>query len=101
MARKTTTDPASRSDDDNPEWMAEDFAKAQPAAEVMPELIGEKATQELMRRGRGRPRKTDKKVNQTLRLDADVLDAYRQEGKGWQTRINEVLRQHKPHRRSR
>jgi uncharacterized protein (DUF4415 family) len=51
-----------------------------------------------MRRGRGRPRKPDKKVNQTLRLDADVLEAYRQEGKGWQTRINEVLRQHKPRR---
>jgi len=95
---KETTNPASRPDDDNPEWTEEDFAKAQPAAEVLPELIGEKATQELMRRGRGRPRKPDKKVNQTLRLDGDVLEAYRQEGKGWQTRINEVLRQHKPRR---
>lgn len=98
MAKKTTTDPASRPDDDNPEWMAEDFAKAQPAAAVLPALIGEKATQALMRRNRGRPRKLDKKVNQTLRLDADVLEAYRQEGKGWQRRINEVLRQHRPGR---
>ncbi len=96
MAKKTTDNPASRPDDDNPEWTTEDFAKARPAAEVLPELIGEKRTQELVHRSRGRPRKPDKKVNQTLRLDADVLEAYRQEGKGWQTRINEVLRQHKP-----
>jgi uncharacterized protein (DUF4415 family) len=35
-----------------------------------------------MRRSRGRPRKTDKKVNQTLRMDMDVLEAYPQAGKG-------------------
>ena len=47
-----------------------------------------------MRRSRGRPLKADKKVNETLRIDVDVLEAYRQEGKGWQTRINEMLREH-------
>ncbi|MGH7045286.1 MAG: BrnA antitoxin family protein [Stellaceae bacterium] len=73
-------------------------AKARPAAEVLTEFVGEKATQALMPRSRGRPQKPDKKVNQTLRLDPDVLEAYRQEGRGWQTRINEVLRQHKPRR---
>jgi uncharacterized protein (DUF4415 family) len=99
MAKKRVDDPASRPDDDNREWTEEDFAKARPASEVLLELIGEKATQELMRRGRGRPQKPVKKINQTLRLDADVVEAYRQEGKGWQTRINEVLRQHKPQRR--
>ena len=83
-------------DDDNPEWTREDMAKARPAAEVLPRLIGEKATQELLRRGRGRPPKEDRKVNQTLRIDPDVLDAYRQQGKGWQTRINQVLRDHMP-----
>jgi uncharacterized protein (DUF4415 family) len=92
-------DRVSRPDDDNPEWTKEDFAKARPAAEVLPEFIGREATQSLMRRSRGRPQKPVKKINQTLRLDADVVEAYRQEGKGWQTRINEVLRQHKPHRR--
>jgi uncharacterized protein (DUF4415 family) len=98
MAKQTLNDGASRPDEDNPEWTTEDFARARPAAEVLPEFIGEKATQELMRRSRGRPQKADKKVNQTLRMDADVLEAYRQEGKGWQTRINEVLRQHMPQR---
>jgi uncharacterized protein (DUF4415 family) len=98
MAKKTTNSPASRPDDDNPEWAKEDFAKARPASEVLPELIGEKAALALTRRGR--PPKPVKKINQTLRLDADVVEAYRQQGKGWQTRINDVLRQHKPPRRA-
>ena len=96
MAKRTTDSPASRPDDDNPEWTMEDFAAARPATEVLSEYIGEKATQTLIRRGRGRPQKPDKKINQTLRLDPDVVEAYRQEGKGWQSRINEVLRQHMP-----
>lgn len=87
---------ASRPDEDNPEWTAEDFARARPAAEVLPQYIGEAATQELLRRGPGRPVQDVRKVNQTLRLDADVLEAYRQEGKGWQTRMNEVLRKNMP-----
>jgi uncharacterized protein (DUF4415 family) len=96
MARKITRDPASRPDEDNPEWTKKDFARARPAADALPEFIGEKATQELMRRSRGRPPKADRKVNQTLRLDPDVLEAFRQEGSGWQTRINEVLRRYMP-----
>ena len=98
MANKTTKDAASRPDDDNPEWTKKDFARARPAAEVLPEFIGKNATQELMRRSRGRPPKADRKVNQTLRLDPDVLEAFRQEGSGWQARINEVLRENMPRR---
>ena len=85
-----------RPDDENPEWTREDMAKARPAAEVLPKFIGRKATQELLRRGRGRPRKEDRKISQTLRIDQDVLAAYRQEGKGWQTLINQVLRDNMP-----
>jgi len=98
MAKKTTNDQASRPDEDNPEWTKKDFARARPAADVLPEFIGEKATEELMRRSRGRPPKADRKVNQTLRLDPDVLEAFRQEGSGWQARINEVLRKYMPRR---
>ena len=95
MARKTA-DRASRPDEDNPEWTAEDVHLARPASEVLPRFIGAKATQELLRRGRGRPTMPDKKVNQTLRLDPDVLEAFRQQGSGWQARINAVLREHMP-----
>jgi uncharacterized protein (DUF4415 family) len=44
------------------------------------------------RRGRG-PQKTPTKVSTTLRLDREVLDYFRAQGPGYQTRINETLRQ--------
>jgi uncharacterized protein (DUF4415 family) len=88
-------DPASRPDDENPEWTREDFRKARPALEVFAEVFGPAAA-DMLRRGRGRPVKPDKKVNQTLRLDLDVLEAYRQTGPGWQARMNRVLREHMP-----
>jgi len=89
------TSPAARPDDENPEWTAQDFASARPALTMVAETFGPNAA-ETLKRGRGRPRKTTRKVNQTLRLDPDVLEAYRTEGNGWQARINEVLRQHMP-----
>lgn len=64
------------------------MAKGRPAAEVLPGRIDAKATEELFRRGRGCPPKTNRKVNETIRLDPDVLAAYQQTGRGWQTRIN-------------
>jgi uncharacterized protein (DUF4415 family) len=88
-------DRASRRDEDNPEWTSEDFRQARPAVEVFAEVFGPEAA-EMLRRGRGRPAKADRKVNQTLRLDADVLDAYRRSGPGWQALMNQVLREHMP-----
>jgi uncharacterized protein (DUF4415 family) len=41
---------------------------------------------------RGRPPLPSPKQAVNLRLDADVLAAYRKTGDGWQTRINEDLR---------
>ena len=79
MAKKID-DRASRPDEDNPEWTSDDFARARPASELLPRYIGRQATDELIRRGRGRPTKPDRKVNQTLRLDPDVVEAYRREG---------------------
>jgi uncharacterized protein (DUF4415 family) len=93
--RKRTDDAASRPDDESPEWTREEIRRARPTLEVIAEVFGAEAA-EAFRRGRGRPAKPDRKVNQTLRLDPDVLEAYRHEGSGWQTRINEVLREHMP-----
>jgi uncharacterized protein (DUF4415 family) len=86
----------SRPDEDNPEWTPADIAQARPAAEMLAKFAGADGTQELLRRSKGRRPKEDRKVNQTLRLDQDVLDAYRQGGRGWQTHMNEVLRQNMP-----
>ncbi|QRX80893.1 hypothetical protein [Glaciimonas sp. PAMC28666] len=36
--------------DDNPEWSAEDFAKARPAKDVLPELFGKKIAVEMLKR---------------------------------------------------
>ena len=86
-------------DDENPEITLEELRRARPATEVLPDLIGEKAAQELFRRGRGRPPNASKKVSTTVRLDPDILEAFQQQGKGWQTRINDVLREHMPKHR--
>lgn len=47
---------------------------------------------EPMSRG-GRPRKVDPKRPVSLRLSPDVLDHFRATGRGWQTRIDETLRE--------
>ena len=41
---------------------------------------------------RGRPAAATRKVSTTIRLDADVVAAFRREGQGWQTRVNAALR---------
>ena len=78
-------------DPDNPELTAEWFARARPAREVLPELIGAEAAAELLR-PRGRPVKPDRKVDVKLRIDPDVVQRLREGGKGWQTRANAILR---------
>ncbi|HEX7857526.1 MAG TPA: BrnA antitoxin family protein [Sphingobium sp.] len=41
---------------------------------------------------RGRPRSENAKQAVSLRLDADVLDWFKKDGTGWQTRMNDALR---------
>lgn len=41
----------------------------------------------------GRPLKIDKKISIHLRVDPDVCEAFRKTGRGWQSRMNAVLRQ--------
>jgi len=79
----------------NPEWTQDEISTARPALDVIADVFGA-AVAETVRRGRGRPAKADKKVNQTLRLDVDVLEAYRRNGPGWQALMNQVLRDHMP-----
>lgn len=39
----------------------------------------------------GRPRQEETKVRVTMRLDANIVDFFKSQGPGWQTRINQVL----------
>jgi uncharacterized protein (DUF4415 family) len=43
---------------------------------------------------RGRPLSAERKVSTTIRFDADVLEAMKATGPGWQTRINELVREY-------
>ncbi len=70
----------------NPEWTEADFKQAKPFSEAFPELA------ESLRKNRGRPKVEAPKKQVTLRLDADVVEFFRQAGPGWQSRINESLR---------
>jgi len=72
--RTTWTDP-----DDAPELTEEFFERADKYAGAR-----------LVRRGR--PKAEATKVAVTVRYDADVVEAFRATGKGWQTRMNAVLR---------
>jgi len=83
--------------EDNPEWTEQDFAKARPASEVLPaEAVA------ALTRGRGRPVKTEeaRKVPVSIRLSPEVLGHFRSLGRGWQTRIDELLMAHVRRERS-
>lgn len=48
---------------------------------------------ELLKKKRmGRPPKENPKEQISVRYDADVLEAFRATGEGWQTRMNDALR---------
>lgn len=85
MSRKkyTATDLAAVSD--NPEWTAEDFAKAVPFDKAFPDLAAKI-------RGRG-AQKAPTKVSTTIRLSREVIDHFRTTGSGWQARIDKALKE--------
>jgi uncharacterized protein (DUF4415 family) len=70
---------------DNPEWTAEDFARAKTFAEVFPDLAAS------IKRARGRPRLESSKEAVTLRLDPSTLARFRASGKNWRAKMAEVL----------
>lgn len=44
-------------------------------------------------RQRGRPAGSGKKIQVTMRFDEDIIAAFKEDGDGWQTRMNDALRQ--------
>ncbi|MFM9912836.1 MAG: BrnA antitoxin family protein [Methylophilaceae bacterium] len=79
-------------DTENPEWTKADFAKARPAAEVLPNLFSAATSAEMLKPRRGRPLSDKPKAHVNLRLDADVVEQLRASGPGWQTRVNIALK---------
>lgn len=79
-ANKRSTHTASQVDpDDAPELTEAFFERAD-------EYAGEK----LVRRGR--PPAHSRKQLLTVRYDVEVVDAFKASGQGWQTRMNDALR---------
>jgi uncharacterized protein (DUF4415 family) len=76
-------------DQNNPELTQTWFDKARPACEIFaPETYPALVTMKLPR---GRLKTEEPKVFTAIRLDADLLEAFKSIGKGWQTRINDAL----------
>lgn len=76
-----------------PEATDEWFSRARPARDVLPGLLGEAAAREMLKPKRGRPPSTAPKEHVNIRLDADIVQSFRRTGDGWQTRLNNALRE--------
>jgi len=77
--------------EDPNDWMPSEaeLAQAKPFAEAFPDLA------QSLKRPRGRPPVETPRKHISLRLDPDVIAKFRATGKGWQSRINAVLRKAK------
>lgn len=76
-------------DPDDSEATDEELAQARPFKEALPDLY------KRIERARGRPKLDKPKQMVSIRLDQDVIAKYKATGKGWQARINEVLKKGK------
>ncbi|MCR4158827.1 BrnA antitoxin family protein [Kerstersia gyiorum] len=73
-------------DGDAPKWGAADFQNAKRLNRMPAEF------QQAVRRLRG-PQKAPTKVQTAIRYDADIAEAFKAGGPGWQTRMNNALRE--------
>jgi len=95
-------------DADNPEWTQARFARARPAREVLPPAVYAALTDKTRpasialvtdaqdrarQKKRGRPLLENPKEPIHIRISPDVLAAFRATGRGWQTRMDAVLRE--------
>ena len=60
-----------------------------------PDLSGDGWPEKFARAAvrRGRPPSANPKVSTTIRLSHDVIDYFKADGRGWQTRIDNALRE--------
>ena len=70
---------------DNPPLTDEQLAQGRPLSEVLPEFAAS------LRPTRGKQKAPTKRLV-SLRLDQDVIEAYKAGGDGWQARMNDTLR---------
>lgn len=69
------------------------FAQAKRSAEVLPTDVHAELVAINRRVGVRGPQKAPTKRPTTIRFDVDVLEALKATGKGWQTRVNDAMRE--------
>ena len=90
-------EPLTNDDGEVRELTEEDFALARPITEALPPALAQMLLNhqaEMEAKGLMKPRgkqKAPTKQATTIRLSPIVLEKFKATGKGWQTRINEVL----------
>ena len=75
------------------ELTADELRKFKPLSEVNPALLA-KIKKGVGERG---PQKSPTKIPISIRVSPEVADYFRSEGKGWQGRINNVLKEYVAH----
>ena len=77
------------------ELTREDIQLFRPAAEALPEFLGDKLAAELLSRKPGQrgPQKTPLKEPITVRYSSEVIKYFRSTGRGWQSRMDNVLKE--------
>ena len=86
MAKRNPIEPLTDADGEVRELQDEDFAHAMRFSDLP------NGMQEKLRRVRG-PQKSPTKELISLRVSRDVLGRFRETGEGWQTRMDEALRE--------
>lgn len=93
MKRKPSTISQADWDEvDSPELTAEEMARMRPASEVLPGLVGAEAAADMLK-PRGRPMAAHRKVLLSVRYSPEVVDYFRALGDGWQTRMDDALKE--------
>ena len=80
-------------DTESPEWTDSDFASAKPASALFDPATHAKLVQLQRKPGERGPQKAPTKVAVTVRYSPDVLAAFRAMGAGWQTKMDDALRE--------
>ncbi len=86
MAERDSTKPLTDAEGEVRELLDEDFARMKRFSELSEGL------QAKLRKGRGKQKAPTKELI-SLRVSRDVLGRFRETGEGWQTRMDEALRE--------
>ncbi|GAB6040887.1 BrnA antitoxin family protein [Endothiovibrio diazotrophicus] len=82
---------AAETDPNNPPLEDEALTRMRPATEIHPAVVEAHRRGGIRHRG---PQKAPTKERITIRLSPDVVEHFRATGKGWQSRVDEALREY-------